>query len=283
MNKWVKRSLKLALFCIAFNTLEHFCHVQTDGFSLSRIQFRNEQPQPNSPDPETLAALSQTFRYLDCGNQCFAFISADGQYVLKFFKYVDHTPPPLLSKLPFLHYFKPFKPQKLQKIAWKRERDFRGYQLAFDQFRSESGLLALHLHPSSNTYPTIKLYDKLRIVHLLDLNNTPFVLQKMASPVYVQFSAWLQNDEIDKVKQGIDSLVGLCAQRLSKNILDDDVHFYSNFGFVGETPIQIDPGHFTLGSPNYAELASLTLELKQWFAEHHPDLVPYVEAAAQAH
>ncbi len=282
MNRWVKRGIKVSLFLIAFNTLEHLCHQKTKGFFLQRIQFGDEKPEPSAPDAATLSVLNQPFHYLNHGNQCFAFVSEDGKYILKFFKYVHHTSPLWTSKIPLLNRFKAFRQTRIDKVVWKRNRDFQGYQIAFDHFRSETGLLDIHLHPTE-VYPTITLYDPLNIVHSLDLNKTPFILQKRATPIYEQFSSWIQKGEIDNLKQGITDLVDLCSNRISKHIFDDDVNFYSNFGFFEGKPIQIDPGHFVLNSTTTSELPSLLVELKDWFSKNYPPMVSHVEACANSH
>lgn len=282
MNKWVWRGINLTLFLIAFNTLEHLCHQKTKGFFLQRIQFHEETPEASSPDEATLAALNQLFHYFDYGNQCFAFVSEDGKYILKFFKYVHHSSPLWTSKIPLLNRLKAFRQTRIDKTLWKRNRDFQGYQIAFDHLRNETGLLDIHLHPTK-TYPTITLYDPLHIVHSLDLNNAPFILQKRVTPAYKQFSSWIQKGEIDKLRQGVSDLVSLCAQRISKHIFDDDVNFYSNTGFDGEKPIIIDPGHFVLDSSNTSELPTLLVELKNWFSKNYPPMVSHVEACANAH
>jgi hypothetical protein len=283
MNKWIVRGINFTLFVIAFNTIEHFCHKKTDGFSVGRIQFQDDPIV--AIEEEVPEALNQPFHYLDCGNQCFAFISQDQQYVLKFFKYVHHTPPAWITQITLLNRLKPLRNKRIEKVAWKRKRDFQAYALAFDQFREESGLLALHLQPTQTKYPTIFLFDKLNIRHSLDLNTTPFILQKKATPVYTQFTRWLQSHQIDEVKAGVKQLIDLCAKRISKNIHDDDVHFYSNFGFVSETAIQVDPGHFTTHNSlvKEQELKDLSLELKKWFEKHYPPLVTYVEDCTLSH
>ncbi len=280
MNKWLKRGINLSLFFIAFNTLEHFCHQKTDGFFLERIQFHHEKPLTDQPESAVLSILNQPFRYLGCGNQCFVFASEDGHHVLKFFKYVDFAPPAWVTQVPLLNRVKQFRPNRQHEIAWKRNRDFQGYQLAFDQFQTQTGLISLHLHASQSTYPSITLYDKLGVIHSLDLNNTPFILQKRATPIYEQFSAWIKTGDIDKVQQGISSLVSLCSERISQNIFDDDVHFYSNFGFVDGTPIQIDPGHFVSNSSHPEKLSSHLIELKDWFSKNYPPMVSHVKACA---
>jgi hypothetical protein len=279
MNRWIKRGINFTLFLIAFNTLEHFCHLQTKGFFLDRVQFRGEILKDSSPDAEALAVLNQPFHYFNYGNQCFAFVSEDGKYILKLFKYVHPAFPLWTSKIPLLNRFKAFRKSRIDKTLWKRDRDFQGYQIAFDHLRSETGLLDLHLHPTK-AYPTITLYDPLNIVHTLDLNNTPFILQKRVTPAYQQFLSWIQNEEIDKLRQGISDLVSLSALRISKHIFDDDVNFYSNFGFDDEKPIIIDPGHWTLNSSHSSELPSLLIVLKDWFSKNYPPMVSHVEACS---
>ncbi len=281
-SKWVKRGINFTLFLVAFNTIEHLCHKKTKGFFLQRIQFRDETTEASSPDATTLSALNQPFHYFNYGNQCYAFVSEDGKYILKLFKYVHHTPPMWTSKIPLLNRFKSFRQTRIDKTLWKRNRDFQGYQIAFDHLRQETGLLDIHLHPT-NTYPAITLYDPLNIVHSLDLNNAPFILQKRVIPAYQQFSSWIQKGEIDKLRQGISDLVSLCALRISKQIYDDDVNFYSNSGFDDEKPIIIDPGHFVLNSSNISELPALVVELKDWLSKNYPPMVSHVEACASSH
>jgi hypothetical protein len=272
----VKRLAYLALFLIAFNFLEHFAHKKTDGFSLQRIQFAAPLLQGNS---EQLPELNQPFHYLDCGNQCYAFVSEDSRYVLKFFKYAKPSVPRFFTTLPVLNHFKPFRPHRFEKQLWKRERDFHGYQLAYNSFREETGLIAVHLDPIHHNYPTITLIDKLHCAHALDLNCTPFILQRKAIPIYKQLRAWVASGQTGEAKLGIASLINLLKKRMANNLQDDDVHFYSNFGFIGNQAIQLDPGHFIQGTvPNpELEMKTITSELTVWCGKHAPSLLFEVE------
>lgn len=268
----VKRVLLLALFVIVFNCLEHFAHKKTDGFSMQRIQF--DAPISFGPAKQ-LPELDQPFHYLDCGNQCYAFISQDGLYVLKLFKYAQSPVPSLFTKIPLLNRFKPFRPHRLKKIAWKRQRDFCSYQIAHDSFSQETGLIDIHLTPTYHDYPTITLTDKLRCAHKLDLNMAPFVLQKRATPIYKQLRAWIAAGQQEEAKKGITSLLILLKKRINSNLQDDDVHFYSNFGFIGNEAIQIDPGHFTKGTSQdpALELKIITAPLVSWCKKNAPFLL----------
>ncbi len=269
----VKRIGCLILFFIVFNSLEHFAHKKTDGFSLHRIQFNDSLIQGGNT--QNIPELNQPFHYLDCGNQCYAFVSEDGSCVLKLFKYANPPIPRFLTTIPLLNRFKPFRPHRYEKLLWKQQRDFGSYKLAWDAFRNETGLIAIHLDPSRSNYPTVTLTDKLHCAHTLDLNKAPFVLQKKATPIYKQLRQWIAEGRTEQAKQGIANLVSLLKKRIEKNLQDDDVHFYSNFGFIGEQAIQLDPGHFTKGitSDPQQEMKAITKELTAWCEKHAPALM----------
>lgn len=282
VKKVVQKIGYCALFLLIFNFFEHFSHQKTDGFSIHRIQFSAPTAAPSHPPSEAplfASILNQSFHYLDCGNQCFVFLSDDGEYVLKFFKYARSPVPHALTKIPLLNRFKPFRPHRFKKVVQKRQRDFQGYQLAYDRFKQETGLITLSLKPSHRYYPVVSLIDKLHIPHLLDLNTVPFVLQKKTVPIYFQIEQWIDHEEFERAKDGIKSLIDLLKKRIDQQLMDDDVHFYSNFGFIGDTAIQVDPGHFTAGSSTHPEIEikALAHELISWCEKNAPQLIPVIE------
>src|SRR3989304_3794415 len=86
--------LKLFLFCLLFVAVERFCYVQTQGFRVEKSlppphrDVRWHFPAPSEEERiELKKTLSQPFTFLSKGNECYAFVSEDGQYVLKFFKH----------------------------------------------------------------------------------------------------------------------------------------------------------------------------------------------------
>lgn len=268
----IRRVGYFLLFLLAFNFIEHFAHQKTDGFSPHRIRFGTKITQG-----ETRAApeLNQPFHYLACGNQCYAFLSHDGKYVLKFFKYAGSPVPKFLTQVPLVNRFKPFRPHRYEKRLWKKERDILGYSLAYRFFQKETALIALHLAPIGHHYPTITITDKLNCSHSINLNETPFVLQQRATPAYKQLKKWMEAGETALAKEGIASLLELLKKRITLHLQDDDVNFGSNFGFIGTDAVQLDPGHFTEGaSPDPAkELEKLQAELTAWCHKHAPELL----------
>ena len=270
----IRNALFLLLFLFGFNFCEHFAHKQTDGFSVRRIQFHTVANRVEMADLDP-RLTQQTFHYLDCGNQCYVFLSEDGQHILKLFKYANPPVPQFFTRIPLLSKIKPFRPHRHDKALWKRQRDFRGYSLAYTFFKEEAGLLAMHLKPS-NIKATIRITDKLNIAHTLDLSTVPFIMQKRAEPIYLA----LQTLPPEEKKAAARNLVQLLKKRIGLNLCDDDAHFYSNFGFLGTSAIQTDPGHFTLGENSPTELQKLLIPLIAWCEAHDKTLIPVIENEA---
>lgn len=83
------------LVCAALFLYKKQLYKATGGFSVATIQF----DLPYNPDWETVhptenldKIVQQKFTYLAKGARSFAFISEDGNTILKFFKYRYHEP-----------------------------------------------------------------------------------------------------------------------------------------------------------------------------------------------
>src|SRR5207253_11328582 len=92
-RKSFRKILTFFLLGSALYFLPDVWKMMTDGFSVARIT--SELPQgiswdtlPVSASEESAlhCAVDQPYRYLGSGGQCFAFISQDNRYVIKFFK-----------------------------------------------------------------------------------------------------------------------------------------------------------------------------------------------------
>ncbi len=272
------RVLKIILFIWVFFRAESFCHKQTGGFTIYRVQPSQINPSFDVAGP-TWNIPQQRFIYQDCGKQCFVFFSEDGKYVLKLFKRA-HLLPSALAKLPLINHLKPFHPQKMKRELDKQRRDFMGYKVAFEQFRDDTGLLALHLNPVPANLPTITIVDKIGIEHALDLNITSFALQHRA----LSFSEWLAQSDDPTIRSGIQAMFKLFQKRIASGIRDDDPSHYKNFGFYEGRPIQIDPGQYEQVAALHPEqeLAAIRKRFIKWLKKNQPELIPYVEASVDS-
>ena len=89
----------------------------------------------------------------------------------------------------------------------------------------------------------------------------------------------MEGGEIDKAHLGIRNLLQLAVHRCHLGIFDKDPDFSTNFGFIEETPFQIDFGRLTPSEveknpTTYApEMIRITRDFERWIAENHPDLL----------
>ena len=304
-------------FCIKFICafllyigLQQLIELKTHGFCLQRIQAddlphynRWESKAPTSEEQSAIDRhLTQPFYLIGAGAECFAFVSEDGQTVIKFFK-LDHVRPVYfqkglltedysafagtlsdhpLTKLilpsPFHHWLKRF----LGIREFRLNRTFSSIKLAYDSLKKETGILYLHLNPTDHFHHSLTLYDASGIAHQIDLDSSKFFLQKKAVAVEPHLAALKARGAHEESKACIDSLIALLVGRCKKGFSDRDI-LDRNLGFIGTEAIEIDSGSFTR-SPRMAqpwlykqELYYGTLELKAWLKKHYPEMVSYLE------
>lgn len=281
----MKTFKKFLLFCFAFLVLYRVCQHQTDGFSRARIESNlSSRPEWETACPETIKTIfNQPFTYLGCGAQTFAFASQDGQYVIKFYRH-HRAGHPLSYLAPFLPtVLKERLEQTIQRRKNKRLRDFSSYKLAYDRLLNETGLICIHLNKTNQLGQKVKLYDKIGIEHLIDLDQTEFLLQKKAVPVYQALEQWIEEGSLETAELGLSDLVALLRSRCQKGIFDKDPDLKTNFGFIGTTPIQYDVGRFS-EDPSRSdpavyqdELLRVTENLRKWLDGKSTRLSSYLD------
>ena len=225
MLKPLRILAKTVLFFALLGLAYFLTDLATWGFTIARL--RTSLPLGPSDGVDPYLYLEQKFYLKAQGGQSYVFVSSDGKTILKFFK---DMPRPWI---PFANY----QTKKLSKL----KRTLTGYQLAFERLRKESGLLYLHLRPTSTFLPAI-LIDRLNIEHSIDLSSTYFILQKRAAPL-----ADLSADTLSQISN-------LLQKRASQHISDHDPRLQSNLGWCDGQLVFIDPGRFVEDTHASAEL-----------------------------
>lgn len=250
---------------------------RTDGFSLHKI----EAPQliAFSPplSPENRDALSQPYYYLGKGRQCFVFASEDGKTVLKFFNKNYLMEPWYTQILP-----KKWKADQIAKRAERRDYYFHSYAIAKELFDEE--ILHLHLGESSEALPTIPVIDKASRLLYVDLNQTPFVLQKKGTPFYEALNNAFVKDGLPGLENLIDQFIATIAHQIEKQIADADHDVEHNWGVVDGKIFHLDPGRLYVDDQlSHTERVqkewwSTTHRFRRWLLNHYPETVPYLDA-----
>lgn len=238
--------------------------------SLTNVLCDNADPVGEIPtewmeDPHSLIPiLNQTFTYFSKGSQSYVYLSADGQYVLKFLKQ---------NKLQGAHHNE------------KRLKTFNAIKTALQFFRKETGILYAHLTPSQPFCQIVHLIDRHGKEHQIDLNFTCCLLQRRASLIYPRIDALMQQGELDKAHAVILSVFNLLAHLGSAGVIDNDPILRKNFGLIDDQAVQIDIGRMQIdpdrlnGIQYTKELRSITTSFGKWIHLNHPTLSPFFEEA----
>jgi len=199
----------------------------------------NQAWDSDSPSNEISAVLARPFFYLGRGAQAFVFESEDGQFVLKLFR---GTPK-----------FHPWKRWLRKTISGKKERTrledkipplFGACQMAYTELRDWTGLVYMHLNPTTDLLPSSRLVSGFRRNTRVNLNQSRFVLQKKGDSIADTFLDAIEKNDRDKAVRLVRSFASLLEERSLKNISNSDKTLWYNFGFVGETAIEWDFGRY---------------------------------------
>lgn len=242
---------KTLLFISVFILLERFTYFQTGGFSPYKIICTENIQTVNHLDGRGKNILDQPFHYLGKGVQFFVFESADSQYVLKFIKHHRTSPRFWFSQ---------------NKVEKRTKKIIQSCELAYHHLKNETGLVAIHLKPNSDEKHEVTLFDGIGIAHLIDLNQTSYILQKKGESL----------SKRPLTPTDIDSLIDLIKNRYEHGIVNKDPR-PRNFGFVASTPFEIDLGSFTRPIPERLSHAfeKEQLKWKTWLETYDPALAEY--------
>ena len=262
------------LIGIAVYGLNRWNNRLTDGFSLDAIT------APLTVDASyAIASLSlkeqqnidtilkQPFTYLAKGTQSFVFVSQDGQYVLKFFKQKHLRLPwycSILSRVPLIAgYFN----RKIERRELKRNKIYSGCKLAYDQMQADTGVVYLHLTPSSHLPHPITLIDKRGMQQEADPNTLAFFIQKQGVPLYQALDRYRIHHDVEGAQQALSKLFDYLVDRSKRGILDRDPAYPQNLGFIGDRAGNLDVGNLTTDP-----LIRNPVEYKRRIQEHLVDL-----------
>lgn len=251
--------------------------VQTHSFAHGFKETYSTEVLGLDPVPLT-PIFSEPFSFLGQGKQMTAFVSYDGQYVLKVFNPMRPLKKEWYKKG---KYWKRYSSLKWIKREWftkeaRLQKLFTRHKLAYEKLRKETGLLYVHLAPSTHLNQSIRIKDKEGKEHILSLSKTPFVLQKKAILAHEHLSSLLSKGERKRARKAVASMEQLFQTRTQKGITDRIQTMENNYGFVGDLPIQIDVGRIvfdeTLSNAPERETNRVINDFRIWTHKTFPQL-----------
>ena len=290
----MKKSYKILLCAVSFFSLNFLCKTLTDDFStyflIPPAAMNSEWATPNVPH-NLNSLLDQKYTYLAKGKQSYVFVSEDGDHVLKLFK---PLPPFMavsffgkvfhvgLAKIPFVNLLliNPKSPSYQQ----ARDLEFRSYLNSFSLLPEETKLEYLHLAATNHLQKKLTLYDRIGVLHQIDLDSTSFLIQRKTDLLYPTLANLLSSQETDKAKLLLKNFVEFYFDLIEKGIVNPTT-LEKNLGCLDLKPIQIDVGRIL--TPQDLKLSSSkvpitqiyqsTSHMKKWLKTRSPELLVYLK------
>lgn len=242
------KAVKFSFFIILLFIFLTVAHLVRDGFLLRKV-FLYPPIEHNEPcDPKILSVLDQNFYYLGKGFQAYAFVSQDGNTVLKLLR-VGKYLRPLWNR--FL-----YPSDKLANEIQKWNEIFSSYKLAYEELSSKTKVRFLHVQKSGNLKKRINIFDKLGIRHKVELDNIAFLVQDKALPLELYLSS---EEDIQALKQVISSYLALIKYLALHGVRNGDSNLLRNCGVLNGEVIDMDVGSYKKNS----DLKFLRAELEK--------------------
>ena len=258
--------LKLILIAICFLSIPF---IYKKEFKLppihAHIPFNPNWAMPSLSD-EMLQILQSPFTYFAKGNQSTVFLSADGKYVLKLFRYRRSIFPTLTAVKNWM--------KKKAKLSLKEKlmKTFNATHLAANEGKEFTQVVYCHLNLTKHELPcvTLKVGKK---SYYLPLDHTRFVLQKKVDPFKKALLSAKNNPE--EMHRLMESFAKLLLERSKANISNSDPNLGPNFGFLEGQAVEIDFGNYRKVAPNQRrqkeELSRFLISLETWMSKRAPE------------
>ncbi|MFV0339647.1 MAG: hypothetical protein ACK5MA_03310 [Parachlamydiaceae bacterium] len=254
----------------------------TDDFRISNISdslpANKEWEVPLDAHTKQLLdeVSKEEFNYIGKGAQVYAFASADGKYVLKFFKFKHLRPSLFIQLLPPVGPLKTFKEQNEARKERKLLGVFQGHAIAYKYDKEHSGLLYIHLNLTNDIGKSVTLIDKIGRKHNVDLDQTVFVLQRKGETFRTAISQDLSQGLVNDASLKAKKILEMYKSEYSQGVYDRDHGISHNTGFIGDEPFHLDVGKFSydpkMKDPkNHAsDLEHVAYKMKEWVKLNYP-------------
>lgn len=277
--KWL---FLIGVFAALFGAVRLYYRM-TDDFRLSNMTYQLPFKAPWEAPPLTEAAhqklaqiLDQKFTYIGKGAQCYAFVSDDQQYVLKFFKFKHLKPNLFVDLIPSISPFKDYKLHTIERKKRKLIGVFNGYDLAYRENKKESELLYLHLVPTNHLNLEVIVIDKIGLEKKINLDEVVFLVQRKGETLRTRMNQLLKEEKLEEAEIAVGSIVKMYIGEYLKGIYDHDHGVMHNTGFIGSSPFHLDVGKLNKDEKMKdvsffkKDLEHVLWKIDVWIKAHYP-------------
>jgi len=227
-----------------------------DRFSTSSIAYDLEGDFPEFVCPVLYTITARPLTYLGQGLQSVVFASEDGNYVMKFF-FVRRPRTEWRWSIPSPKgLWLPYAEKKRKLFAGKNQRRTRkaidSYSVAYNLFKEETGLVAVHLGKTNLGLPESILIDERGNEHRIDLDRASFIVQKRCS-----------QERLEPI-----AVECLLRKKAERGFTDRHPGFKKeNYGILDGEAIMLDPGNIVYSEAVLNDPEPEFIKTKGWFRQ----------------
>lgn len=239
-------------------------------------------PTPSTEQKELLdEILKQKFFYLAKGAHCYAFVSEDQKYVIKFHRYPSH-----MRIFPWLNHTFSYqfseRRKKIKEYNFRRLRiNLASYRDSYQNLKEETGLILLHINQTDDLRRTVTLIDKTQSEYKVPLDKVTFILQHKADLIYPTLDRLVNDRKLEEAKQAVSHIIQLITSCCQKGYVDQDPILRRNYGLLKDRAIHIDIGDLVKNEAislkeNYtSHVREMTESLRKRLEENYPELLAH--------
>ncbi len=199
---------------------------------------------PPTPEQNKLLdeILNQKFHYLAKGCHCYAFVSEDQNYVIKFHRYASHMRIfPWLTH-PLSYQFNERRKKIMEHNFERLHINFTSYTDSYRDLREETGVILLHINRTDNLRKKVTLVDKTKAQYQVSLDDVTFLLQRRADLIYPTLDRLVSEKKLVEAKGVVSNIIQLITSCCQKGYVDEDPILERNYGLLEDRAIHIDVG-----------------------------------------
>jgi hypothetical protein len=225
--------------------------------------------------------LNQKFYYLAKGAHCYAFISKDQKYVIKFHRYASHMRIFPWLNHPFSYRFSKDRQAIMKHNLEKLSENMLSYKNSVQFLKEETGLIMVHLNRSNSLRRYVTIVDTTHAEYRVPLDQVTFILQHKADLIYPTLDRLVLEKKIDEAKKIVTHVIDLIANCCKKGYIDEDPVLRKNYGLIAGRAIHIDVGDLVKNEKiqlreNYIpHVREMTESLRARLEKQYPELLDH--------
>jgi hypothetical protein len=250
-------------------------------FSFQKVKTDSTEDIEN-----TCFIVNQNFRLFKEDIDAYLFLSEDGKYVLKFFKMRKFTPKYWLNYIPIPWLDK----KRLSKVVDReraRHESLGKLKAVFEKFRSQTGLVFLHLFKTDYLKTKVTLIDQNGKKKRVSLDDVPFILRRRAIPIKEFIENSIAKGEQRSAIASLCSILDFVKRGCKLGFSGYSDQIERDYGFLDGRLIYLGLSHLSRDASYKAarstlrEVFRISCALDTWLQSHYPLLAQGVQDEMQ--